>query len=128
MNLAELSSGHPDPRARRDPRFQRNNTLNTQMLPPAAVRYGTIYGDGAVLHQLPGVQFTDARATPDPNPAALTPQQSQAGDFLAQFTTQLPMSQSQVAKGDHQAAMRRGMFTSLSGSRAQKGGYPPRLA
>lgn len=127
MNLAELCSGHPDPRARRDPRFQRNNTRIPETLLPEVVRYDTIYGKGAVLHQLPGVQFTDARATPDPNPAALTPQQSQAGDFLAQFTTQLPMSQSQVAKGDPQA-MRRGMFTSLSGSRAQKGGYPPRLA
>lgn len=127
--MAELMSGHPSGQS--DPRFQRNNPMNTLALRPAEMVYSTPYSDGAVRHFLPGVQFTDARGTPDPSPAALTPEQERAGDFLARFTTPLPMGQSQVAQGDPQAGLRRGiggMHTSLSGAREQRGGHPPRLA
>jgi hypothetical protein len=133
-SLAAAFSFHPDPAAKEDPRFQRNNTLNAAgMLGPQEMGYGTPYGDSRVGILQPGLTLTNAQQqvlnrpglrTPPGMPGyGLQPEQAMQGDELAKLTTQLPMSQSQVSDpGDPQVAMRQGIGKPMENQPPQRKG------
>jgi hypothetical protein len=60
LSLAAASSFHPDPKLKRDPRYQRNNTLNIRSVQHEQPTYGTPYGDAQVVHQGTNLTITGA--------------------------------------------------------------------
>jgi hypothetical protein len=60
LSMAAAMSFHPDPRLKRDPRYQRNNPLNAAGYMPDSQAYGTIYGDAQVERPTTGMTLTPA--------------------------------------------------------------------
>ena len=106
-SLAALSSGHPTEPG--NPRFQRNNTMNTAGLRPQEIEYRTPYNDGTVRYPISGVQYVNALATPPRSQFPLTPDQEEAADFL-RGTTTLPMAETERrGPGDRMAGTSNGI-------------------